>query len=75
MSERRSSTICAIVERPDQHCGDDFVILFYIFIGAFLLQSTIEKLQEQMKQNAKKHREESSLFIVHLMHIWKDLRY
>ena len=24
-SERRSSTICAVVERPDRHCGDDFV--------------------------------------------------
>ena len=25
MSESRSSTICLIVERPDQHCGDDLV--------------------------------------------------
>ena len=23
MSERRSNTICAVVERPDHHCGDD----------------------------------------------------
>ena len=26
-SEHRSSIICAVVERPDQHCGDDFVIM------------------------------------------------
>ena len=25
-SEHRSSTICAVVERPDRHCGDDLVI-------------------------------------------------
>ena len=25
MSERRSDTICAVVERPDHHCGDDLV--------------------------------------------------
>ena len=25
MSERRSITICAVVERPDHHCGDDLV--------------------------------------------------
>ena len=25
MSERRSNTICAVVERPDRHCGDDLV--------------------------------------------------
>ena len=25
MSERRSSTICAVVKRPDHHCGDDLV--------------------------------------------------
>ena len=23
ISERRSSTICTVVERPDHHCGDD----------------------------------------------------
>ena len=25
MSERRLSTICAVVERPDHHCGDDLI--------------------------------------------------
>ena len=25
MSERRSNTICAVVESPDHHCGDDLV--------------------------------------------------
>ena len=25
MSERRSNTIRAVVERPDHHCGDDLV--------------------------------------------------
>ena len=25
LSERRSNTICAVVERPDHHCGDDRV--------------------------------------------------
>ena len=26
MSERGSSTICSVVERPDHHCGDDLVL-------------------------------------------------
>ena len=30
MSERRSSTICAVVKRPDYHCGDDLV--FFLFV-------------------------------------------
>ena len=25
ISEGRSSTSCAVVERPDRHCGDDLV--------------------------------------------------
>ena len=25
MSERRPSTICAVVEQPDHHCGEDLV--------------------------------------------------
>ena len=29
-SERRSSTICAVVERPDHHCGDDLVYVFVL---------------------------------------------
>ena len=29
MSERRWSTICAVVERPDHHCGDDLVIVCF----------------------------------------------
>ena len=31
MSERRSSTVCAVVERPDHHYGDDLAILGEIF--------------------------------------------
>ena len=27
MSERRSSTICAVIERPDHHCGNALVLL------------------------------------------------
>ena len=25
MSERRLRTICAVIERPEKHCGDDLV--------------------------------------------------
>ena len=28
MNERRSNTICAVVGRPDHHCGDDLVVNF-----------------------------------------------
>ena len=28
MSKRISSTICAVVERPDRHCGDDLVLIY-----------------------------------------------
>ena len=27
MSERRSGTLCAVVKRPDHHCGDDRVCM------------------------------------------------
>ena len=37
MSERRSSTICAIVERSDHRCGDDFVYLFYFILYMYIL--------------------------------------
>ena len=30
MSERRSSTMCVVVERPDHHCGDDLVIIIIV---------------------------------------------
>ena len=43
MSERRSKTICAVVERPDHHFGDDLVlslvrslealVIFVIFVS------------------------------------------
>ena len=29
MCERRSSTVCAVVERLDHHCGDDLVLMFF----------------------------------------------
>ena len=35
MSERRSSTICAVVKRPGRHCGDDLVLLFCLFQRRF----------------------------------------
>ena len=27
MSGRKSNTICAVVQRPDHHCGDDLVLI------------------------------------------------
>ena len=32
LSEHKLSTICAVGERPDHHCGDDLVLSYY---GAF----------------------------------------
>ena len=32
MSERRSNTICAVVERPDYYCGDDLVHLELVLV-------------------------------------------
>ena len=32
MSERRSSTICAVIERTDHHCDDDLVVVVIVFI-------------------------------------------
>ena len=33
MSERRSSKICAVVERVDRHCGDDLVFPLRLTVG------------------------------------------
>ena len=42
MSERRSTTICAVAERPDHHCGDDLVQPVAIeCLGAFI-NSTVD---------------------------------
>ena len=50
MSERRSKTICAVVERPDRHCGDDLVSLTQadVAIGLLLLlwQQIVGLLQD-----------------------------
>ena len=43
MSERRSSIVCAVVEGPDHHCGDDLVstdlmiMMQMLFLGQALV--------------------------------------
>ena len=49
MGESLSSSICAVVKRPDHHCGDDTVvsIRFYIYLVNAQVYLAHKVLQEQ----------------------------
>ena len=46
MSERRLSAICAVVKRPDLHCGDYHVTLVYWFWSGCLLKHRSNQRQK-----------------------------
>ena len=52
MSERRSSTICAVVERPDHHCGDDVVYASHLCPNAFNTWPPIRDTSEVKGSNS-----------------------
>ena len=56
MSERRSSTACMAVERPDHHCGDDLISL------SMCVFRELEKKANEVQQleMAQRHIVESS---------------
>ena len=41
MSEHRSNTVCAVVEWPDHHCGDDLVMAIVVGIVITVVIGTV----------------------------------
>ena len=49
MNERRSNTMCAVIERPDHHCGDDLVYSQLCYFYATLLQIDIMRRSAMLR--------------------------
>ena len=54
MSERRSNTICAVVERPDHYCGDDLVSFVLLFAASATSDLLIGLTHSEHDENVKR---------------------